>query len=201
MTETTVSASAAALAITTQISALAVPLLRSQQPMHHEVRALDGAWFDVLPLPVVAAPTVTLINGTSFERVPVDDPAVSGPRTRSYENLHVHVPWIRRAAVCMERVVGRRVACAAYVSLAGDTSLGRHYDDWDGVIVQVQGQKRWRIWADPLAVPHEIVTRPGDLLVLRRGVEHEVSTPQASFHLAFAITSHSSQTGTSPLAG
>ncbi|PNE43469.1 hypothetical protein AOB60_00655 [Streptomyces noursei] len=131
---------------------------------------------------------MTLIDGVDFQRVSADDAAVALPRTRSYENLHVHVDWIRLASRSLEVALGRRVTCAAYASQAGDTSLGRHDDDWDGIIVQLEGAKRWRVWTAPEGGPTEIVTRVGDVLVLTRGVPHDVDTPGRSLHLAFAVT-------------
>ncbi|WP_407286434.1 JmjC domain-containing protein [Streptomyces sp. BP-8] len=131
---------------------------------------------------------MTLIDGPDFQRVSSNDAAVALPRTHSYENLHVHVDWIRRASCSLELALGRRVACAAYASQAGDTSLGPHDDDWDGVIVQMEGAKQWHVWTDPHKGPKEIVTRLGDVLVLRRGVPHDVTTPGRSLHLAFAVT-------------
>ncbi|MFB6604237.1 JmjC domain-containing protein [Streptomyces noursei] len=181
--------SAATLAFAKRLIAIAIPPLRSRQlSVHHVSSAFNPSWLDALPPPTTAAPTVTLINGSDFQRVAATDPAVGiGRRTRSYENLDRHVSWIGHAAGYLEQSVGRRVACAAYASRAGDSSLGRHHDDWDGVIVQLQGEKHWSVWPDPLAAPDEIVTRAGDVLVLRRGVVHDVSTPKSSCHLAFAI--------------
>ncbi|MEU9126140.1 cupin domain-containing protein [Streptomyces sp. NPDC048506] len=129
-----------------------------------------------------------MIDGVNFQRVSADDTAVALPRTHSYENLHFHIDWIRRASCSLELALGRRVACAAYASQAGDTSLGPHNDDWDGVIVQVEGEKQWRVWTDPHNGPKEVVSRVGDVLALPRGVRHDVSTPGRSLHLAFAVT-------------
>ncbi|MEW1677808.1 cupin domain-containing protein [Streptomyces noursei] len=203
MTAATVSASAATRAFAERLSTLAVPLLRSNQdPVRHVASAFNPTWFDALPLSSEHAPTVTLIDGARFQRVPAGDPtAHAGPRTRSYENLHLHVGWIRLASTCLEHAVGRRVACAAYCSDAGDASLGPHYDDWDGVIVQMRGEKEWRVWRDPESGPDRIVTQPGDVLILRRGVVHDVSTPESSLHLAFAVTKHRYPTMTPTPAG
>ncbi|MFE0190715.1 JmjC domain-containing protein [Streptomyces sp. NPDC058989] len=130
---------------------------------------------------------MTLIDGMDFQRMPTDDAAVALRRTRSYENLHIHVDWIRLASRSLELALGRRVTCAAYASQAGDTSLGPHDDAWDGVIVQLEGAKRWHVWTDRYKGPREIVTRVGDVMVLPRGVPHDVHTPGRSLHLALAV--------------
>ncbi|MEU7640933.1 cupin domain-containing protein [Streptomyces sp. NPDC039016] len=101
--------------------------------------------------------------------------------------------WSHQAAIVVGRAAARfrtraRTPLTAEVSQAGDASLGRHDEDWDGIIVQLEGAKRWRVWADPEDGPTEIVTRVGDMLVLPRGVPHDVDTPGRSLHLAFAVT-------------
>ncbi|ANZ13445.1 Cupin superfamily protein [Streptomyces noursei ATCC 11455] len=179
--------SAAAFAFRIRLNTVAVPLVCSQPSTCHVRDAFSASWLSSLELPVGRVP-VTLIDGAVFQRVSADDAAVALPRTRSYENLHVHVDWIRLASRSIELALGRRVTCAAYASQAGYSSLGRHYDDWDGVIVQLEGAKRWRVWTASEDGPTEMVTRVGDVLVLPRGVPHDVDTPERSLHLAFAVT-------------
>ncbi|MEW1658833.1 cupin domain-containing protein [Streptomyces sp. NPDC093707] len=178
----------AALRFATRLRTIAVPLVRSELSVCHVGDVFRTSWLDALPLSAARLPAVTLIAGSNFERVAPGDAADAlGGRTRSYENLHIHVDWAALASRILERALGRRVACAAYMSRAGDTSLGPHDDEWDGVIVQVGGEKRWRVWTGRDNGPEEIVTRVGDVLFLRQGITHDVSTPDCSLHLAFAV--------------
>ncbi|WP_442806368.1 JmjC domain-containing protein [Streptomyces sp. NBC_01317] len=63
-------------------------------------------------------------------------------------------------------MVRRHVVCTMYESNAGDLGLIRHVDAWFGVIVQMQGAKRWRIWPDEDSAPQEMVIEAGDVLLL-----------------------------------
>lgn len=180
---------AVAVAFAARLSTVTEPLFRSALSVRHVGGLFSPSWFSALPLPV--GRVVTLIDGLDFQRVSAADAARALPRTHSYENLHIHVDWIRRASWSLELALGRRVACAAYASQVGDTSLGPHDDDWDGVIVQMEGAKQWHVWTDPHKGPKEIVTRVGDVLVLPRGVPHDVNTLGRSLHLTFAVTDQS----------
>lgn len=74
------------------------------------------------------------------------------------------------------------VRASVYVSRLGDEGLGAHFDDHATVVVQLGGAKAWRFLEAP-----EMVTEPGDMLVIPAGLVHEAGTaPGSGFsrHLA-----------------
>ena len=103
----------------------------------------------------------------------------------------------------------------AYLSPSSARGLDVHFDYHDVFVVQLEGTKRWRVWAptersrDPIggkhAVPRptleelgepilDLVLEPGDVLYLPRGHPHVAeTTDRASAHLTvgvLAITWH-----------
>ncbi|MBV7674206.1 cupin domain-containing protein [Streptomyces halstedii] len=182
------------------LAQLSAALLPHWQPtgmrFAHLPSALDAQWTAALPLPradEVAGP-VTLIDGdgADFQREADADTLAreyaARPRTRVMESLHTQSDgWHALTTLHLSRMLRRRVSCSIFESLPQDRTAGRHYDDWDGLIVQVRGAKDWRIGPDPDQA-NRVTTRPGDVLLLPRGVLHDVTTPQHSVHVLLAIT-------------
>ncbi|GHH25764.1 hypothetical protein Srubr_25720 [Streptomyces rubradiris] len=143
--------------------------------------------------------SVTLVAGDDFQRE-TDEAALARryaarPRTRVMESIETRSDgWPSLISLRLAGMVRRRVVCSLYESHRQDTTMGRHQDHWDGVILQMRGTKRWQLWEDPSGQPREVLTQTGDVLLIPQGVEHDVSTPDYSAHLAFAITDQ-------PLAG
>lgn len=168
------------------------------RPSH--VRAFDAAWIEQVPVPVAGSrmpgQTVALIDGTDFHRT--DDPGAVAqgyrdrPRTRVYESLDVRSDgWHSLVSLHLAGMLRRQVICTAYESQAGDRNLGAHDDAWLGVVVQMRGAKAWRVWPTRASDPVEVVMRSGDVLIVPKGMTHEVSTPPNpghSLHLLFALT-------------
>ena len=99
------------------------------------------------------------------------------------------------------------LGCNAYLTPPGAQGFSPHWDDIDAFVLQVEGAKRWRLYAptDPRHVlPRhssrdfaraelgecvlDVVLRPGDLLYMPRGTVHEAqSLPDAhSLHLTLS---------------
>ena len=94
--------------------------------------------------------------------------------------------------------------CAAFFSQRGQDAYGGHRDSDDVVIIQIAGEKNWKIFepqqrrylgntslnAEQMGPIHtELTTRPGDAMYIRAGVPHMVQTTAAfSLHLSFDIT-------------
>ncbi|MFF5106790.1 JmjC domain-containing protein [Streptomyces sp. NPDC000134] len=166
----------------------------------HLPAALPEQWTTSLPLPSdpgARGPDqpVTLVDDCEFQRES-DETALAEayahrPRTRVLENVGTRCEgWQSLTALHLARVLERQVVCSLYESRPQDATMGWHWDDWDGVILQVRGAKFWRLRTEPDADPHTVVTRPGDVLLLPRGLPHDVMTPDHSVHLAFAVTQH-----------
>ncbi|MEE1764394.1 hypothetical protein [Streptomyces sp. SP18BB07] len=191
-----------AFAFLARLGSAALPRIGSSGDGHlaHVQRAFEPSWVEGLPLPVGeekdVEQTVALINGQDFERETDTRAAARAyekrPRTRVYESLGVRSNgWFSLAEVQLAGLLRRHVICTAYESRTGDSNLGAHEDAWLGVIVQMRGAKRWRLWPDRSRSPDEIVMRAGDVLILPKHVQHEVETPAApghSLHLLFAVT-------------
>ncbi|MGW5334796.1 JmjC domain-containing protein [Streptomyces bauhiniae] len=161
----------------------------------HVPAAFDAPWTASLPLPCTAEVhgPVTLIDGPDFQRESEDRVLAleyaSRPRTRVMENFHTRSDgWHALTTLHLSRMLRCRVSCSVLGSLPQDRTAGRHYDEWDGLIAQVRGTKNWCIGFPDPACRLQLTTRPGDVLLLPRGVRHAVTTPQHSVHIVLAIT-------------
>jgi hypothetical protein len=182
----------------TRLGTIVLPRYRSgcSDQVKHLPRAFNDEWIASLPLPAEdRAPdrTVTLVDGMDFQRetdeVAIVDAYAERQRTRVFENVQSRSDgWFSLVALHLAGLLRQRVACSVYESRAGDSTLGAHDDEWDGVIVQLRGSKSWRLWPEPHGQPRELLTRAGDVLLLPRGMKHEVATPDYSVHLALAVT-------------
>lgn len=117
-------------------------------------------------------------------------------RTRVLEDIGCGgTGWAGAVASWLTRLSGGApVTAAVYESECGDETFGPHRDGWLGVVVQAHGAKTWRIGEgvlDPGAPEAaQVITRPGDVLLLPRAMPHDVSTPADpghSVHVAFAV--------------
>lgn len=113
-------------------------------------------------------------------------------------------PRIAAAAEHLERVFAAHVLANVYVSAGERSGTGRHWDDHDVLVLQLDGAKRWEVRRPARAVPlrsfvpdespggetvFDDVLAPGDVLYLPRGHVHLVTpTGGASTHLTFGIT-------------
>jgi hypothetical protein len=92
-----------------------------------------------------------------------------------------------------------------YLTAARCKGLGAHYDDQDVFVMQLDGEKTWRVYEggpllpledqpydcpDTAALPFvEIVLRPGDVLYLPRGFIHEAHTErEQSLHITLSVS-------------
>ncbi|MFJ3713447.1 JmjC domain-containing protein [Streptomyces sp. NPDC090053] len=168
----------------------------SAMQLAHLPKSFDEQWIASLPIPAEDKPpgqTVALTDKTTFHRE-VSNEAVAAayserPRTRVYESIHARSDgWYSLVALRLAGLLRKRVVATLYESRAGDLALGAHDDGWDGVIVQLRGSKAWRLWPEPRSQPHDLLTRAGDILLLPRGITHQVVTPKYSAHLVLAVT-------------
>ncbi|WP_405824441.1 cupin domain-containing protein [Streptomyces sp. NBC_00838] len=184
--------------VCTRLGAVVMARHRPGAELAHVKGAFDEKWIGSLPLPTkdrAPSQTVALVDETTGSQREVDEVAVEAayaqrPRTQILESIHSRSDgWPSLVALHLARLLRHRVLCSLFESRAGDLTLGPHVDDWDGVILQIQGAKGWRLWPEPHSPSRDVVTRAGDVLLLPRGVKHEVTTPEHSVHLLFAVTS------------
>lgn len=122
----------------------------------------------------------------------------------------LHVNWHPLAVFCrlLEDALGRGVQANSYYTPSGSQGFGVHHDTHDVLVLQVAGEKRWRLY-DPLlelplkhqryssglgehgAATDDLVLRAGDTLYLPRGWLHEAETSQTdSLHLTIGMGTH-----------
>lgn len=131
------------------------------------------------------------------------------------QGLHLTDPHLARFANNLALELDQPVQVNAYLSPSSARGLDIHFDYHDVFVVQLEGTKRWRVWAptarsrEPIggkhAVPRptpdelgevelDLVLEPGDVLYLPRGHPHVAETQdRSSAHLTvglLAITWH-----------
>ena len=122
----------------------------------------------------------------------------------------LHVNWQPLAVFCrlLEGALGRPVQVNSYSTPRGSQGFAVHHDTHDVLVLQVAGEKRWRLYDPLLELPlkhqryskslgehgeatDELVLRAGDTLYLPRGWLHEAETSDTdSLHLTIGITAH-----------
>jgi len=92
----------------------------------------------------------------------------------------------------LERFFSSPVGCNAYWTPASAQGFAPHYDDIDALVLQLEGEKRWRLYAplqesevlprysstdfeakDLGPVLAEVILKPGDMMYMPRGLIHE----------------------------
>ncbi len=122
----------------------------------------------------------------------------------------LHVNWHPLAVFCrlLEDALGRGVQANAYFTPSGSQGFGVHHDTHDVLVLQVAGEKRWKLYDPLLELPlkhqryssalgdrgpptDDLVLRAGDTLYLPRGWLHEAETSHTdSLHLTIGIAAH-----------
>jgi hypothetical protein len=122
----------------------------------------------------------------------------------------LHVNWHPLAVFCrlLEEALGHAVQANAYFTPRGSQGFAVHHDTHDVLVLQVAGEKRWRLYDPLLELPlkhqryssalgehgeatEELVLRAGDTLYLPRGWLHEAETSSTdSLHLTLGIAAY-----------
>jgi len=107
----------------------------------------------------------------------------------------------------LEQELDHAVQANAYLTAAGTSGFKPHYDTHDIFVMQIGGQKHWKIYEPPIALPYrtqifnpqtyvlpkkpvaEVTLSAGDLLYLPRGFVHTTETSEHfSSHVTLAVT-------------
>jgi len=122
----------------------------------------------------------------------------------------LHVNWHPLAVFCrlLEDALGRGVQANSYSTPTGSQGFDVHHDTHDVLVLQVAGEKRWKLYDPLLELPlkhqryssslgesgaptDDFVLRAGDTLYLPRGWLHEAETSATdSLHLTIGIAAH-----------
>jgi hypothetical protein len=116
-----------------------------------------------------------------------------------------HVPSLGRLCSAIAGEVRDHVSAVAVATAGHGGALDLHYDPYDIVVLQVDGAKKWSIYADPVidpvnAMTHqppadenaapalEMVLQPGDWLLVPAGWRHCCDTQSArSLHIGILL--------------
>lgn len=115
---------------------------------------------------------------------------------------------IALAAFCrsLERVFSCHVQTNIYLTPPGSQGFHTHYDNHDVFVLQIEGEKSWRLYDRPVEAPyrgerfepgrhavgepsHTFVLKAGDCAYVPRGLMHDASTPGdgASLHITCGL--------------
>jgi hypothetical protein len=115
------------------------------------------------------------------------------------------IPQILQLSVAIERELGLVTSVNGYLSFFKGGAFKPHADDMDVLVLQIHGNKQWRIWN---ALPHpfektnqlkanvsgtpdqEVEMAPGDVLFIPRGEPHSAAvSSKYSVHLTIGLES------------
>lgn len=181
---------------------------RAARNHDHFSGAFDADWLSGLPLPIGedrpdGQPVTLVDDGQPWEEHHDSSglavACAERPRTRMYSDVAVgrERDWFGRTTGHLQKLTEspERVTCSIFESQHGDQGLPPHRDTWYSAIIQLGGEKHWRIGHALLEQTcpqpvREVTTKPGDILIIPRMLPHVVSTPADpgfSIHLVYAI--------------
>lgn len=128
-------------------------------------------------------------------------------------DVHEVDPAIRAACDGIADALGGLAGANVYCSFPGIQAFDSHYDLSEVFVLQCEGEKDWRIYAnrevDPVELPPSgpdgqrwidgrkgevamrVRLRPGDVLYLPRGFYHDALAAVPSLHVTFSLLPHS----------
>jgi hypothetical protein len=119
--------------------------------------------------------------------------------------METYVPAIGTLCAALAAELGEHVAATAIATTGDGGALDLHYDVCDLIILQLEGAKRWTIYADPMVDPVrgsprgtadasgaallDVELQAGDWLFVPGGYYHQCDTlTERSLHLGVMIT-------------
>ena len=115
-------------------------------------------------------------------------------------------PALRELCAALDNELNHPAHANAYLTPGNSPGFTPHYDTHEVLVLQIAGNKRWRLFEPPLQLPHrtqpftptdyvlpapllELELKPGDLLYLPRGYVHAANTGDGhSAHVTVGIT-------------
>jgi ribosomal protein L16 Arg81 hydroxylase len=124
-------------------------------------------------------------------------------RTIYVQNFERFSSRVARLCRSLEATLHHGADAGMFLTPRGARGLPAHYDSHDVFVMQVEGEKHWRLYRPLIELPlagrpvdpamlgapeREVFLRPGDLLYLPRGWIHEVFTSESvSLHLSIGV--------------
>jgi len=124
-------------------------------------------------------------------------------------------PTVRALTDALGRQFGARAWGNLYASFRGVQAFASHCDTHEVFALQCEGEKRWRLYANPAVNPTEtphgddaqaridaakgpvildIVLKPGDVLYIPRGWYHDaIASAESSLHLTIGVLPHTAR--------
>lgn len=146
------------------------------------------------------------VDGASF----IDRGAVADHYRRGstivLNQAHQFDPALARLCRGLEYVFSSHVQTNIYLTPPNAQGFRTHYDNHDVLVIQVEGEKAWRLYDVPIATPfrgegfepgkyeagelrQEFVLKPGDCAYVPRGMMHDAQTSgdHASLHITVGL--------------
>jgi len=133
-----------------------------------------------------------IMDGGAVDRAVVAHQHALGA-TIILQQLHLSDPDLAAFCRAMEKTFSCHVQTNIYLTPPSAQGFHTHYDNHDVFVLQVEGEKRWRLYGTPVATPYrgegfergkydlgevtgEFVLKAGDCAYVPRGLVHDAST-------------------------
>jgi hypothetical protein len=121
--------------------------------------------------------------------------------TFTLPNIQTHFAETERLVSDVESCLGERVELRAIAASSSGTHIPLHFDTPDLLVLQIDGEKEWTLFGDPVPgscryrtleerpnnISAQVVLRRGDVLFLPSGLHHQCEPEGDSLHLAISI--------------
>ncbi|MGZ8337147.1 MAG: JmjC domain-containing protein [Allosphingosinicella sp.] len=116
-------------------------------------------------------------------------------------DIERHLPRLWALACDAERRLQDRVKIGAISSFSKLPALRAHYDEWDLILIQIEGSKLWRLFGEcvdcgtpnhpgvtvPSEVSATVMMKPGDVLFVPAGLHHQCESDGFSLHVGIMV--------------
>lgn len=109
------------------------------------------------------------------------------------QQLHAWDPVLASYCRALESVFSCHIQTNIYVTPPNSQGFRTHYDNHDVLVLQIAGEKRWRLYESPIDTPfrgepfesgihkpgpvkHEFVLKAGDMAYIPRGIMHDADS-------------------------
>eukprot|EP00045_Choanoeca_perplexa_P007661 m.70417 g.70417 ORF g.70417 m.70417 type:complete len:533 (-) comp14161_c0_seq4:32-1630(-) len=123
-------------------------------------------------------------------------------------NPQTYAPPVWQLTSTLQEYFQCMVGCNTYLTPQGAQGFAPHYDDIEAFILQLEGEKRWRVYANPTGerLPRtsslnfdqedmgqpllDVVLKPGDMLYFPRGYAHQAVSTEDKHSLHLTVSTY-----------